>query len=59
MKDKPTAVEFYAQLIENTETREKSITETPIFDKICRDVMGVRGPVFLAQSADFVREGEL
>jgi hypothetical protein len=59
VKGQPTAVEFYARIIENTETLETPITETPVFDKICRDVMGVRGAAFLEQWANFVRRGQL
>ncbi|MEQ7127124.1 hypothetical protein ABN034_21625 [Actinopolymorpha sp. B11F2] len=59
VKGQNAAVEFYASVIEQGEIGGASLVDTPIFDGICRRVVGVRGRAFLQRWAAFVRGGAI
>jgi hypothetical protein len=59
VKGQGAAVEFYASVIEHNEISGAQLVATPVFDKICRRVVGVRGSAFLRHWADFVRGGAI
>jgi hypothetical protein len=57
LKGRDAVVEFYASLVAQSEPADSPLVNEPAFDQICRQVMGIRGAVFLQQWADFVRRG--
>lgn len=57
VRDQDTAVEFYARVIAHAESPDSPLVEQPVFDEICRSVLGRRGSAFVEQWADWVRRG--
>ncbi|GAB2943806.1 hypothetical protein GCM10027280_35590 [Micromonospora polyrhachis] len=56
-KGRSAAVEFYASVIKYNDTEGTPVAETPIFNAICKRVLGMTSSAFTQQWASFVRNG--
>ncbi|MGW0435150.1 hypothetical protein ACWDV4_21750 [Micromonospora sp. NPDC003197] len=56
-KGRAAAVEFYASVIKYNDTEGEPVVDTPIFNAICKRVLGVTSSDFTQQWASFVRNG--
>jgi hypothetical protein len=56
-KGRDAAVEFYASVVQYNDTEETAVADAPVFNAICKRVLGVPGATFLQRWSGFVRGG--
>ncbi|MFG1889067.1 hypothetical protein ACGFIR_14490 [Micromonospora sp. NPDC049051] len=56
-KGRTAAVEFYASVIKYNDTEGEPLVQTPIFNAVCKRVLGMTSSAFTQQWATFVRSG--
>ncbi|GAB3151455.1 hypothetical protein GCM10027290_40720 [Micromonospora sonneratiae] len=56
-KGRSAAVELYASVIKYNDTEGQPMAEAPIFNAICKRVLGMTSSAFIQQWASFVRNG--
>ena len=56
-KGRSAAVEFYASVIKYNDTEGQPMAEAPIFNAICKQVLGMTSSAFTQRWASFVRNG--
>lgn len=57
LKGREATIEFYAAVIKYVDLDGEPLVKAPIFNGICRRVLGMGGDAFLGQWAGFVRKG--
>lgn len=57
LKGTKAAVEFYAAVIRHADLGDQAVAELPVFDGICREVLGLSSASFYRQWTGYVRNG--
>lgn len=57
LKGRQAAVDFYAFLVQHSDIGDLAVAEMPVFDRICKQALGVSGASFTSRWAAYVKAG--